>query len=58
MHSCLLVLDYMLIYYTFLSVMQRKRQNQPREKGHKKHPEKASHLYPMQAELGIGDGRP
>ena len=26
--------------------------------GHKKHPEKASHLYPMQAELGIGDGRP
>ena len=24
----------------------------------KKHPEKASHLYPMQAELGIGDGRP
>ena len=58
MHSCLLVLDYMLIYYTFLSGMQRKRQNQPCEKGHKKHPEKASHLYPMQAELGIGDGRP
>ena len=27
-------------------------------KGIKKHPEKASHLYPMQAELGIGDGRP
>ena len=26
--------------------------------GHKKHPEKASHLCPMQAELGIGDGRP
>ena len=25
---------------------------------HKKHPEKASHLCPMQAELGIGDGRP
>ena len=24
----------------------------------KKHPEKASHLCPMQAELGIGDGRP
>ena len=58
MHSCLLVLDYMLIYYTFLSVMQRKRQNQRCEKGHKKHPEKASHLCPMQAELGIGDGRP
>ena len=58
MHSCLLVLDYMLIYYTFLSGMQRKRQNQPCEKGHKKHPEKASYLYPMQAELGIGDGRP
>ena len=36
MHSCLLVLDYMLIYYTFLSGMQRKRQNQPCEKGHKK----------------------
>ncbi len=58
MHSCLLVLDYMLIYYTFLSSMQRKRQIRPCEKGHKKHPEKASHLYPMQAELGIGDGRP
>ena len=28
------------------------------KKGIKKHPEKASHLYPMQAELGIGDGRP
>ena len=27
MHSCLLVLDYMLIYYTFLSGTQRKRQN-------------------------------
>ena len=27
-------------------------------KGIKKHPEKASHLCPMQAELGIGDGRP
>lgn len=36
MHSCLLVLDYMLIYYTFLSGMQRKRQNQRCEKGHKK----------------------
>lgn len=58
MHSCLLVLDYMLIYYTFLSGIQRKRQNQPCEKGHKKHSEKASHLCPMQAELGIGDGRP
>ena len=58
MHSYLLVLYYMLIYYTFLSGMQRKRQNQPCEKGQKKHPEKASHLYPMQAELGIGDGRP
>ena len=31
---------------------------QPCEKRHKKHPEKASHLCPMQAELGIGDGRP
>lgn len=58
MHSCLLVLYYMLIYYTFLSGMQRKWQIQLCEKGHKKHPEKASHLYPMQAELGIGDGRP
>ena len=27
-------------------------------KGIKKHPEKASLLCPMQAELGIGDGRP
>ena len=27
-------------------------------KGIKKYQEKASHLYPMQAELGIGDGRP
>lgn len=58
MHSCLLVLDYMLIYYTFLSGLQRKRQNQSSKKGHKKHPEKASHQCPMQAELGIGDGRP
>ncbi len=28
------------------------------KKGIKKHPEKASHQCPMQAELGIGDGRP
>lgn len=36
MHSYLLVLYYMLIYYTFLFPLQRKRQNQPCEKGHKK----------------------
>ena len=58
MHSYLLVLDYMLIYYTFLSGMQRKGRSSCAKKGIKKHPEKASHLYPMQAELGIGDGRP
>ena len=58
MHSYLLVLDYMLIYYTFLSGMQRKGRSSCAKKGIKKHPEKASHLCPMQAELGIGDGRP
>ena len=45
MHSCLLVLDYMLIYYTFLSGMQRKRQNQLCEKGHKKNIRKRLPTY-------------
>ena len=45
MHSCLLVLDYMLIYYTFLSGMQRKQQIQPCKKGHKKNIRKRLPTY-------------
>ena len=45
MHSCLLVLYYMLIYYTFLSGMQRKRQIQPCKKGHKKNIRKRLPTY-------------
>ena len=61
MHSCLLVLDYMLIYYyttPFYPACKGSGRTSRAKKGIKKHPEKASHLCPMQAELGIGDGRP